>query len=49
MAPAVFAMMCLNFVLDEINPLGFLYHDMEGWYAYAMFGAGEALYGVNDT
>ena len=49
MAPAVFAMMCLNFVLDEINSLGFLHHDVEGWEAYALRGAGEALCGVNDN
>ena len=28
---AVFTMTCLEFVLDEINPLGFLHLDMEGW------------------
>ena len=46
---AVFTMTCLNFVLDEINPLVFLHLDKEGWKAYALCGDREALHGVNDT
>ena len=30
MAPAVFTMTCLDFVLGKVNPLGFLQPDMEG-------------------
>ena len=42
-------MTCLDYVLDEINPLGFLHLGVEGWEAYSLCGAGEALRGVNDT
>ena len=42
-------MTCLDFVLDEINPLGFLHLDVEGWEAYSLHGAGKSLCGVNDT
>ena len=49
MTPAVFTMTCLYFVLDEINPLGFLHLDVEEWEAYALRGGVEALRGVNDT
>ena len=45
---AVFTMTCLNFVLDEINPLGFLYLEVEGWETYTLRGAGVALCGVDD-
>ena len=38
MAPAVFTMTCLHFVVDEIKPLGFLHLDVEGWEAYALCG-----------
>ena len=48
MVPAVFTMTCLNFVLDEIKLLRFLYLDMKGWEAYALRGAEETLRGVND-
>ena len=34
MAPAVFTMTCLGFVLDLIKPLGFLHPDVKGWEAY---------------
>ena len=30
-ARAFFTMTCLDFVLDEINPLGFLHLVVEGW------------------
>ena len=49
MVSAVFFMTCLNFVLDKIKPLGFLHLGVEGWEAYALRGAGEALRGVNDS
>ena len=49
MAPAVFTMTCLDFVLDKIKPLGFLHLDVEGWKAYVLCGAEEALRGVNNT
>ena len=48
-ARTVFTMTNLDFVLDEINPLGFLNLDVEGWEAYIQSGAGEALRGVKDT
>ena len=43
---AVFTMTCLDFVLDEINPLGFLHLDVEGWETYALREAGVALRGT---
>ena len=49
MAGEVFTMTCLGVVLDEINPLGFLHLDMEGWETYYLRGAIEALRGVNNT
>ena len=49
MALEVFTMMCLEFVLDNINPLGFLHLDVEEWETYAVRGAIEALRGVNNT
>ena len=49
MAPVVFTMTCLDFVLDEIKPVEFLHLDVEGWEAYALRGAGEGLRGVNET
>ena len=48
-ARTVFTMMCLDFVLDEINPLGFLHLDVEGWESYALRWAYVALRGVDDT
>ena len=39
----------LDFILDEIEPLGFLHLDVEGWEAYSLRRAGEALRGVIDT
>ena len=48
MALEVFTMTCPNFVLDNINPLRILHLDVEGWEAYALHGAGEALRGVNN-
>ena len=42
-------MTCLDFVLDEINTLGFLYLNVEGWEAYTLCVAIEALRGVDDT
>ena len=49
MAPAVLTMMCLDFVLEEIDPLGFLHLNVEGWEAYALRGAGEEINSVNNT
>ena len=48
-ARAVFTMTCLNLILDEINPLGFLHLDVEGWDTYALRGTGVALCGVETT
>ena len=45
---AVFTMMCFDLVLDEINPLGFLHLDVEGWETYALRGDGVVLRGVDD-
>ena len=45
----IFTMTCLDFVLDEINPLVFLHLDMEGWGTYNLRGAGVTLCGVGDT
>ena len=42
-------MTCLDFVLDEINPLGFLHLNVKGWETYALRGAVEAFHGVNGT
>ena len=42
-------MTCLDFVFDEIKTLEFLHLDVEGWEAYALRGAGEALHDVNDA
>ena len=39
MDPEFFTMTCLDFVLDEIKPLGFLHLNVEGWKAYALRGA----------
>ena len=39
-------MTCLDFVLDEINPLGFLHLDVERWETYALREAGVALRGT---
>ena len=47
MALAVFTMTCLDFVLDEIKPLGSLHLDVVGWEACALRGAGEARHGEN--
>ena len=49
MAPAVFTMTCLDFVLDEIKPLGFLHLDVESRETYALRGAGVALRSVDET
>ena len=49
MAPAVFTIICLDSVLDEMNPPGSLHLDVEGWEAYDLRGTGEALRGVNNT
>ena len=49
MDPSVFTVTCLDFFLDEINPLRFLHLDVEGWDAYVLRGDGEALHGVNNT
>ena len=48
-ARAVFTMMCFKFVLDEINPLGFLHLDVEVWETYALSGSGGALRGIENT
>ena len=45
---AVFTMTCLDFVLDKINPLGFLHLDVEGWETYALCGSGVELCGIYD-
>ena len=42
-------MTCLDFVLDEIKPLGFLHLDVESWETYALRGAGVALRSVDET
>ena len=49
MAPEIFTITCLDFVLDEVKPLGFLYLDVKGWEAYALRGSREALRGVKNT
>ena len=46
---AVFTMTCLNFVLDKIKPLGFLYLYTKGRDNYSLRGTGVALCGVDDT
>ena len=46
---AVFTITCLDFVLDEIKPLGFLHLDVDGWETYALRGSRKALRGVNNT
>ena len=46
---AVFTMKCLKFVLEDINILGFLHLDMEGWETYALRGDVVALRGIDDT
>ena len=46
---SAFTMTCLNFVLYEINLLGFLHLDVEGWETYALHGSGVVLHGVDDT
>ena len=46
---AVLIMTCLKFVLDKTNILGFLHLDVEGWEAYALHGAIEAVHGVDNT
>ena len=48
-AQEAFTMTCLNFLLYKINPLRFLYLDMEGWDTYALRGAGVALRGIDYT
>ena len=42
-------MACLDFVLDEINPLGFLHLDVEGWETYDLSESGVAFRGVDNT
>ena len=49
MAPVVFTMAFLDFVLDDIKPLGFLRLVVERWEAYYLRGAGEALRSVNNN
>ena len=49
MVPAFFTMTCLEFILDKINPLGFLHPNVEGWETYALRGAEEAIRDVDDT
>ena len=46
---AVFTMTCLDFVLDEIKPLGFLHLEVESWETYALRGARVALRSVDKT
>ena len=48
-ARAGFTMTGLDFVLDEINPLGLLNLDVEGWETYTLCGDGVALRIVDDT
>ena len=42
-------MICLDFILDEINPLGLLHLNVEGWEAYALHGALEELHIVDNA
>ena len=46
---AVFTMTCLDYIVDEINPLGFLYLNMEGWETYALRGSEVALRSVGEN
>ena len=49
MASVVFIITCLDFILVEINPLGLLHLDVEGWETYTLCGYGAALRIVDDT
>ena len=47
---AISTVTCLDFILDDINPLGnFLHLNVEGWETYALHGYGVALHGVDNA
>ena len=48
-ARTVFTMTCLNFDLEEINPLGFLHLNVEVWDTYTLRGYVVALCDVYKT